>query len=639
LSGFFVSAPYQFWVFAALAVASEIVPFVAARFQRLLRPVFISVCFSFAILLVFDIGPAVVVQIVAVLGAWLRLRINVLRILAICLRLGASLAIAGLALHATAHHHFGLGEPITGAKLGAVLAAVGGWFAGNYLVQLLFAWARQRSRSRQALRQLLPYDVLSNAALLMLAPSLVSSPSWVIALLVVPLIAVGQMARMSGEELRQARIDPVTGLLSRRGFMADVQNFRLDRRDRILDTEPSYAVMLLDLDRFKEVNDAFGHEVGDRLLAEVGRRLSAAVRPGDLVSRLGGDEFVVVATRVRKRSDAAALADRIRRVLAEPTVLSGLSVAVGHSIGVALYPDDGEDLDTVMRHADSAMYAAKHRGGGVAFYEGETATKPREGLALLSDVRRALDGDSDADGDRIGLRYQPEVSVRDRSVVGVEAQLDFRRSTGERVDPDEIFRIAQHTPGMHRLTEWVVARALDQLVAWSREGHQVRMSINVSVRDLETTDLVDFLAQRVRREAITPELVALSVDESTLMAEPNRLSKALGVLSANGIELCLDGFGTGRASIEDLRRLPVNGVKIDRALVGRMTTDPDSDAILAAAVNLGHTLELRLVAKGVDSEATHRLLAAHGCPIGQGSYYAAAMTAEEFGSWLDDRDH
>jgi diguanylate cyclase (GGDEF)-like protein len=637
LSDFFMSAPYQFWIFAALAVASEIVPFVAARFQRLLRPVFMSVCFSFAILLVFDIGPAVAVQTIAVLGAWLRLRINVLRILAICFRLDASLAVAGLVLHATAHDHFSLSEPITGTKLGAVLAAVGGWFAVNYLVQLLYAWARQGSKWRQALRHLLPYDVLSNAALLTLAPSLISSPSWVIALLVVPLVAVGQMARMSGEELRQARIDPVTGLLSRRGFMADVENFRIDRRGRILGIGPSYAVMLLDLDRFKEVNDAFGHEVGDRLLAEVGRRLSGAVRPGDLVSRLGGDEFVVIAMGVRKRSDAAALADRIRRVLAEPTVLSGLSVAVGYSIGVALYPDDGEDLGTVMRHADNAMYTAKHRGGGVAFYEGETATKPREGLALLSEVRRALDGDTD--GDRIGLRYQPEVRLADRSVVGVEAQLDFRRSTGERVDPDEIFRIAQYAPGMQRLTEWVVTRALDQLVAWSHQGHHVRMSVNVSVRDLETTDLVDFLAQRVRREAITPELVALTVDESALMADPDRLSEALGILSGNGIALCLDGFGTGRASIEDLRRLPVDGVKIDRALVGRMTTDPDSDAILKAAVNVGRTLELRLVAKGVDSEATHRLLAAHGCPIGQGSYYASAMTAEEFGSWLDDRDH
>jgi diguanylate cyclase (GGDEF)-like protein len=365
-------APYQFWLFAGLAIASETVPFVASRFQRRLLPIFVSVCPSFAILLLWGLGPALMVQTAAVLGAWLRLRVNVIRVLAIAVRLDAALAAAGLTFRVISGYSTAVGVSTHG--LVAIVGSIAAWLAANYLLHVLDARLRQRARWPEALRAIVPYDALSNAALLMLAPNLAYAPGWVLILLVIPLVAIGQMARLSGDADREARVDAVTGLLSRRALASDVKDMRIDRLGR-LSAGPSYTICLLDVDRFKPVNDTFGHEAGDRVLTEVGRRLTAAVRPGDLVSRYGGDEFVVVAVGVDDYAGATAIAERIGAALHDPIKLDGTVVDVGYSVGVARYPDDGQDLASVMRNADRAMYAAKQRGGGIAIYANDAANE------------------------------------------------------------------------------------------------------------------------------------------------------------------------------------------------------------------------------------------------------------------------
>jgi EAL domain-containing protein (putative c-di-GMP-specific phosphodiesterase class I) len=279
------------------------------------------------------------------------------------------------------------------------------------------------------------------------------------------------------------------------------------------------------------------------------------------------------------------------------------------------------------------MYAAKHRGGGLAFYAGETEPKPAAGLGLLADLRRALDSDHARKNDEMGVCYQPEVSIRSGDAVGVEALLNWRRDG--RVDLEEVIRVGEHTPVMRRLTVWIVNEVMDRLVAWQEAGLRIRTSVKISGRDLESTEVTDLLIARLRRDAISHELIALEIGEEALMAEPGRFHKALRALAGAGIALWLDDFGTGHTSMRDLRRLPLTGLKIDRSLVGRITSDPDTDAVVRAIIDLGRVLDLRVVAKGVDDEATHRLLAAHQCPIGQGPYYAEPMTDDALTAWLD----
>lgn len=624
LPRFLLNAPSEYWVFAALAAASEVVPFVAPGFRRRLSPVFLSVCFAFAVLLLWGVGPALVVQTGAVAVIALRLRLDPVRAATVWVRLALSLTLAGVMFHVIADDRFALGDPITGTDLLAVLGAAAGWFAANYLILAVETQLRLGSQWRQALRRTLPYNLLANAALLLLAPILVSAPTaWIIVLLLVPVFALSQLARLSVEQERQVRVDPLTGLLNRRAFLTEVEDTLIESRSRGQDPGVPYALYLIDLDRFKQINDDLGHDAGDRLLAAVGQRLAATVGPHDLVSRLGGDEFTVFARGVRDHAAATALADRLSRTLAHPVVLNGLPIDVGFSVGVALHPEHGDDLATVLRHADGAMYTAKNRGGGLAFYTGEREQGPQEGLRLLADLRRALDQPT-ADGG-MGLRYQPEVRVQTGEVVGVEAMLHWRRPDGEDMQPGQVTRAAEHTPLMRRLSRWVIDTALDHVVAGSPR-RQTRVSIPVSAHDLEDTELADLLVGRLHRDRIGPELVALAVDEGALMAEPDRFQKALGILAAARVGVFLDNVGTGHSSIQDLRRLPVTGVRIDRSLVGRMTSDPDSDAVVRAIIELGRILGLRVVATGVEDEATHRQLAAYHCPFAQGRYYATAPT-------------
>jgi diguanylate cyclase len=479
-----------------------------------------------------------------------------------------------------------------------------------------------------------------------------------------PLYAVNRMARLAAEQSRLARLDPLTGLANRKTLMTAVADRAAGRAaaqaraaalarggpahamgvprpagpaeplpDPARGTSPAdtFALLLLDLDRFKHVNDALGHAVGDRLLVEVAARLTGAVRPVDLVARLGGDEFAVLAPELPDAESVRGLAARIAEALAEPVALDGLPLDVGGSIGVAIYPGHGEDFETLMRHADVAMYEAKARGDAVAVYAPESDHNSAQRLSLLADLRRALETPG---AEEIAFYYQPQVELRTGEVIGVEALLRWHHPIRGLVDPEELIRVAEHSAVMRLLTLRVVDDVVAQVAKWQADGLFLRAAINVSVRDLHTGEIVERLAERLRHDGVGPEQIQLEITEGALMADPRRVLTTLRRLERLGIALSLDDFGTGYSSMQHLRRLPLAEVKIDRSFVMGMADDPDDEAIVRSIIELSGALGLRVVAEGVEDERTFRLLARMGCEVAQGWFYARPMPADQLASWL-----
>ncbi len=627
--------PMEFWVLAALAVIADLRPLPVPWTRRRLGTIFVSVCFTSAIMLLWGAGPAIVVQAAAVLGASLRLRLSVARTAFTVARFALALLAADAVLDLFGPPPFALGIRVDRADILAVLAAAAAWFAVNYLLLTIGLRIRYGGGLRQVLTRTFGYELLSTGALLLLAPLLVSAPTgWVILLVLVPVFAVNQMAQLSNDQAEQIRIDPLTGLLSRRALRAEVDELA---RPEERSSPPGgnvnrFALLLLDLDKFKHVNDALGHAVGDRLLHDVARRLAAAVRPTDLVGRLGGDEFAVIIPGVSDATAAVAIATDLGRVLDQPSYLDGLPLDVSASIGVALCPEHGGDFATLMRHADVAMYDAKQRSDAVAIYTPATDHNSAERLSLLADLRRSLEDPKRAG--EIEFHYQPQVALATGEVVGVEALLRWRSTERGLVAPAELIGAAEHSAVMRMLTLRAIDDVVRQVATWNSDGIRLRASINVSVRDLHTADMVEFLTDRLRLYGVRADQLEVEITETALMADPRRVLSTVQLLSDLGVALSLDDFGTGYSSLLHLRRLPLAEVKIDRSFVQRMAHDPDDEAIVRSIIELSDALGLRTVAEGVEDFATAQLLADAGCDIGQGWLYARPMPAPELTAWL-----
>ncbi|OLB66036.1 MAG: hypothetical protein AUI10_04195 [Actinobacteria bacterium 13_2_20CM_2_72_6] len=435
-------------------------------------------------------------------------------------------------------------------------------------------------------------------------------------LVLVALYAVHRLTRLSRVCDRYLRLDPVTGLLNRRALGA-VLAARVRDGGR-------FALLVLDLDRFRRVNDALGHEVGDRLLAAVARRLEASAGSGEVVARLGGDEFAIVTADESR-------ARRVAELLAEPVVLDGLPLDAGGAIGVAAYPAHGGEAATLLRRAEIAMYDAKARGDTVAVYAPEADHHSPDRLVLLADLRRALETPGGAE---IAFHYQPQVDLDSGAVIGVEALLRWHHPVRGPVDPAELIRVVEYSTVMRLLTRRVIDDVVAQLGRWAAAGVRLRASINVSVRDLHTAEVVDRLAERMGRCGVAADQVQLEITEGALMADPRRVLATLRRLDRLGVALSLDDFGTGYSSMQHLRRLPLAEVKIDRSFVLGMVTDPDDAAIVRSIIELAGALGLRVVAEGVEDEHTFRLLATSGCDAAQGWYHGRPMPADELLSWL-----
>ncbi|HEX7299887.1 MAG TPA: bifunctional diguanylate cyclase/phosphodiesterase [Solirubrobacteraceae bacterium] len=415
--------------------------------------------------------------------------------------------------------------------------------------------------------------------------------------------------------------DDLTGLGNRRSFGAEVESAIASRRP--------FALLMIDLDQFKELNDTLGHHLGDELLGSVGPRLESTMRQGDVVARLGGDEFGVL-LRGADIEDAITAAGRLRTALGRPFPLAGISLHVGASVGIAVFPDHADDADTLMRHADVAMYEAKRARTGHEVYASEGDHHSRDRLALAGEVRGALAGDE------LALHYQPVAELPTGALVGVEALVRWRHPERGLLAPGAFLPAIEHTEVMREVSHRVLGMAICQAGAWFRQDRAWRVAVNLSATDLLDRGLVEDVAALLRRYGTPAGRVTLEVTESVLMTDPARAMEVLADLRKLGVHLALDDFGTGFSSLTHLQRLPVDEIKIDRSFVAAMATDASSAAIVSSTVDLAHALGLRVVAEGIEDEATWTRLRTVGCDAAQGYYLAKPLAPGELEEQAQD---
>ncbi|HKW60316.1 MAG TPA: EAL domain-containing protein, partial [Candidatus Dormibacteraeota bacterium] len=385
----------------------------------------------------------------------------------------------------------------------------------------------------------------------------------------------------------QALHDALTGLPNRSLFGDRLRQALLAARRN----QKMFGVLLLDLDRFKDINDALGHDRGDSLLQEVTARLRGVLRATDTIARLGGDEFAVLTTDARHPEDVVSTAKKILASLEGPFAIADQMVETGASIGIAMYPVHGDDPSTLLRRADVAMYVAKRSGGGFALYQPEQEAQTLRRSGLAGELRRSI-----PQGELV-LHYQPQVTLATGAIHTVEALIRWNHPREGLMPPDRFIPMAEETGIIHPLTAWVIDSALAQLCKWLEEGIDVSVSLNVSPRNIEDHSLEEMVARALGNFKVEPNRLTLEITEGVAMAAA--AAKALHRLHEIGVRIALDDFGTGYSSLLYLMRLPVNEIKIDRSFVSALASDPDSGAIVRSAVGLGHNLGLRVVAEGL----------------------------------------
>ena len=433
---------------------------------------------------------------------------------------------------------------------------------------------------------------------------------------------VSDRKRMETELERLALYDPLTGLPNRALF-GDRLRQVLSRRGR----EAATAVYFLDLDRFKRINDSLGHGAGDAVLREVAERLASVVRPEDTVARFGGDEFTILCESVGGVLEAVAIADRLQRPLRNPLSLGGAELRLSASIGVALVEaDDNGDGQHLIEDADAAMYRAKERGGArTELFDSAMRENAVRAMRIEQELQRALE-----DGE-LRLHYQPSVDLATWQVVGAEALVRWEHPKRGLIVPDRFLGVAEETGLIVPLGTWVLGEACRQLAEWQGrpETAHLHLSVNLSARELTHPDAVSTVLSAVRKSGIDPRALTIEVTESTAMADGDTGFRALRDLSSVGIRVAIDDFGTGYSSLEQLRRMPVDIVKVDRSFVSGMAADSTDREIVAAVVGMGRALKLCVVAEGIETPEHAEALRELGCDIGQGFLYAKALPVAE----------
>ncbi|MGN6867533.1 MAG: putative bifunctional diguanylate cyclase/phosphodiesterase [Solirubrobacteraceae bacterium] len=439
---------------------------------------------------------------------------------------------------------------------------------------------------------------------------------------------VGELlkSKQRSEQLhRVATTDELTGLANRERFRE-----RLDQQIAVAQrTEEPFAVMLLDLDRFKEVNDTLGHHYGDELLRDLGPRLAEAVGSEGLVARLGGDEFAILPAEATGDTDAlGAIAQDLISCIQRPVIVDEMTLEVGGSIGVARFPRDGEDLHSLLRSADVAMYAAKEAQVQYKIYAAGLDRHSLRRLSVLSEFRNALEAG------QIEVFYQPIMRMDGTRAHGAEGLVRWQHPELGLLPPSDFIPVVEQTALIGSLTRYVLERSVADCARWRRGGEDLTVSVNLSVRNLLDPELPSLIGALLERYHLAPEALQLEITESMLMSDPDRSLVTLTALSQLGVGLSVDDYGTGYSSLSNLRRLPIDELKLDRSFVSPMLSDENDLIIVRSTINLGHDLGLTVVAEGIEDEATLARLADLGCDLAQGYYFSKPLPSHEFDAFI-----
>ena len=423
---------------------------------------------------------------------------------------------------------------------------------------------------------------------------------------------------------RQALHDFLTGLPNRM-LLRD----RLEQAIRTAGRENSpLALFVMDVDRFKEINDTFGHQFGDLLLKEFGQRLRGVLRTADTVARLGGDEFAVLLPAAGSAAGAAVMAEKILTALERPFVIEGQSLEVSASIGIALCPQDGDDWTTLLRCADVAMYAAKQSSEGYVVYSASNDTFGESGVTLMRELRDGLDGR------QLQLDYQPQVRLRDGRIGAVEALVRWQHPRRGILLPGQFLPAAERTGTIKSVCEWALQRALEDCRGWNDAGFPLHVAVNVSGRNLRDPLLIEKISQMLGSSGLEPASLKLEIEEGSVISDPHGAVVAMNRIRAAGVQLAIDDFGASGALLTSLKRLPVDEIKLAGAFVRDMVRDARDAAIVRCTIDLGHSLGRRVVAQDVADAAAWQMLAEFGCDDAQGPYAGPTMAHSDLTRWL-----
>lgn len=422
-----------------------------------------------------------------------------------------------------------------------------------------------------------------------------------------------------------AHHDELTGLPNRRLLRARLEQAiqSASRHGNLL------AVLLLDLDRFKAVNDSLGHDVGDALLRHVAGRMVSCVRAIDTVARMGGDEFAILLTDIRQPEDMVQVSRKILKAIEEPFEIAENELHVGTSIGMALFPGDGESYESLFRNADIAMFRAKSQGGSrYAFYREDMGELAFTQLALKKDLRDAFDNHD------LQLHYQPLVALASGRIVGVEALLSWRHPEQGCIGPDRIVSLAEDSGLIIPIGEWILRTACLQARAWHGAGKPLRVAVNFHSCQFQEDGLAEMVERVLQETGVAPEWIEIEITESVLMLDKHHVLTTLATLRNAGFAISLDGFGAGHSSLGHLRRFPLDTLKIDRSIVGAIPDDAEGTAVTRAIIAMAHHLGLGVVAEGIETKAQYDFLRDHGCDLVQGRFLHRPMAAEEVSSLM-----